>query len=221
MRVGTSIADIVSGLYAAIGVLAALSRRDRDGGGAHIDLSMLDAAVSVLENAVARYQVNGEAPVPMGSRHPAIAPFETFDAADGQVVIAAGNDRLFATLCDVLDVAALAEDPRFSSNPERVAHVDELKGELEGVLRQRTVAEWVASLTDAGVPVARVNTVADLFEDPQLEARGMLKPVAGLGGFRVTGSPLKFAGIPDEPMRPPAPALGQHNGRPVSADDTP
>lgn len=217
VRVGTSIADIVSGLYAAVGVLAALSRRDRGGGGAQIDLSMLDAAVSVLENAVARYQVNGEVPVPLGSRHPAIAPFEAFDAADGQVVVAAGNDRLFAALCEVVGAAHLPNDPRFGSNPERMAHARELKHELEKALRQRTVAEWVASLAEAGVPVARVNTVADLFQDPQLAARGMLTPVAGLDGFAVTGSPLKFAGIPDESVRPPAPTLGQHNDRPLSA----
>ena len=216
VRVGTSIADIVSGLYAAVGVLAALGRRAHGGGGARIDLSMLDAAVSVLENAVARYQVNGEVPVPLGSRHPAIAPFEAFAAADGQVVIAAGNDRLFTTLCDVVGRSELPRDPRFSSNPERVAHVGELKEALEAALGHRRVAEWVAALTDAGVPVAQVNTVADLFDDPQLAARGMLTPVAGLDGFRVTGSPLKFDGVAEERQRPPAPSLGQHNDAPLA-----
>ena len=211
VRVGTSIADIVSGLYAAIGIVAGLNRKQTRGGGARIDLSMLDATVSVLENAVARYQVSGEPPVPLGSRHPSIAPFEAFAAADGEVVIAAGNDRLFATLCHVMARPDLVDDQQFASNVLRMSNVVALKRELEGTLGSRTVAHWVDLLTEVGVPVAQVNTVADLFTDPQLQQRGMLQPVEGLHGFQVTGSPLKFEGVAEETSRPAAPSLGEHN----------
>ena len=117
MRVGTSIADLVSGLYAAIGIAAALFGRAQSGRGAALDLAMLDATVSVLENAIARYQVTGAAPAPLGTRHPSITPFETYATADDEIVVAAGNDRLFETLCTVLGRRALAADPRFAATP--------------------------------------------------------------------------------------------------------
>ncbi len=210
VRVGTSIADIVSGLYAAVGVAAALVRRARTGAGAVLDLAMLDATVSVLENAVARYQVEGTVPAPLGSRHPSISPFETFATADRELVVAAGNDRLFAALCTAVGRPELAQDPRFLDNAARNRNTVQLKRELEAALRRAPAAAWLQRLADAGVPVAPVNTVADLFDDPQLAARAMLPPLAGGAGFRVTGSPLKFAGVPPERLRPPAPALGEH-----------
>ena len=125
VRVGSSVADIVSGLYAVIGVLAGLLRRERDGasgGGARIDIAMLDSVVSILENALARYQATGVEPGPLGSRHPSITPFETLHTGDGQIVIAAGNDRLFQRLCEVLGVSELASDARFATNSDRTHH---------------------------------------------------------------------------------------------------
>ena len=210
VRVGTSIADIVSGLYAAIGIAAALARRARTGEGATLDLGMLDATVSVLENAIARYQVTGAVPGPLGTRHPSITPFETFATADDEIVVAAGNDRLFATLCSVLGRDDLGGDPRFAGNAARTEHVAELKRELESALAQESSAAWLQRLAAAGVPAAPVNTVADLFDDPQLAARDMLLPVAGCDGLLVPGTPLKFAGVAAERARPPAPALGEH-----------
>ena len=210
VRVGTSIADIVSGLYAAIGIVAALARRARTGEGAVLDLGMLDATVSVLENAIARYQVTGAVPGPLGTRHPSITPFATFATADDEIVVAAGNDRLFATLCSVLGRDDLVGDPRFAGNAARTEHVAELKRELESALAQEASAAWLQRLAAAGVPAAPVNTVADLFDDPQLAARDMLLPVTGCDGLLVPGSPLKFAGVAAERTRPPAPALGEH-----------
>lgn len=210
VRVGTSIADIVSGLYAAIGIAAALFGRARSGRGAALDLAMLDATVSVLENAIARYQVTGAAPAPLGTRHPSITPFETYATADDEIVVAAGNDRLFETLCTVLGRRGLAADPRFTGNAARNAHAADLKRELERALARRPSRTWLARLAAAGVPAAPVHTVADLFHDPQLAARGMLLPVSGGGGLKVPGSPLKFAGAAPERTRPPAPALGEH-----------
>ena len=210
VRVGTSIADIVSGLYAAIGIAAALARRARTGEGAVLDLGMLDATVSVLENAISRYQVTGAVPGPLGTRHPSITPFETFATADDEIVVAAGNDRLFATLCRVLGRDDLVGDPRFAGNAARTEHVVELKRELERALARESGAAWLHRLAAAGVPAAPVNTVADLFDDPQLAARDMLLPVSGCDGLLVPGTPLKFAGVAAERARPPAPALGEH-----------
>ena len=217
VRVGTSIADIVSGLYAALGIVAALAQRAHSGRGAMLDLGMFDATVSVLENAVARFQVTGAAPGPLGTRHPSITPFESYATADQEIVIAAGNDRLFAALCAVLGLDGLPADRRFASNAARNEHVAVLKGELESALRLRPGSFWLQRLAAAGVPAAPVNTIADLFADPQIAARGMLVPVAGLERFLVPGSPLKFAGMAMERQRPPAPELGEHTA-PVLAE---
>ena len=213
VRVGSSIADIVSGLYAAVGIVAALAQRAHTGRGANLDLGMLDATVSVLENAVARYQVTGAVPGPLGTRHPSITPFEAYAAADQEIVIAAGNDRLFAALCAVVGRGDLPADRRFATNAARNEHVAELKRELESALQRRPGAYWLQRLAAAGVPAAPVNTIADLFQDPQVAARGMLLPVAGLQRFLVPGSPLKFAGVAAEAQRPPAPKLGEHTAQ--------
>ena len=213
VRVGTSIADIVSGLYAVIGVLAGLLRRERGaagGSGARVDIAMLDSVVSVLENAVARYQATGAEPGPLGSRHPSITPFETFRTADGQIVIAAGNDRLFGRLCEVLEVPDLASDPRFVVNAARTDNRDALKAALEAALARRGTAGWTAALEAAGVPVSPVAGIADVFADPQVAARNMLVEAAAADGFRVTGTPVKMAGVDDPPGKPGAPALGEH-----------
>lgn len=213
VRVGTSIADIVSGLYAVIGVLAGLLRRERSaarGSGARVDIAMLDSVVSVLENAVARYQATGAEPGPLGSRHPSITPFETFRTADGRIVIAAGNDRLFARLCEVLEVPHLASDPRFAANAERTDHRDALKAALEAALARHGTADWTAALEAAGVPVSAVAGISDVFADPQVAARTMLVQAAGTDGFRVTGTPVKMDGVDDPAVKPGAPALGEH-----------
>ena len=210
VRVGTSIADVVSGLYAAIGIAAALFRRAQSGQGAMLDLGMLDATVSVLENAIARYQVTGTAPVPLGTRHPSITPFETYATADDEIVVAAGNERLFQSLCTVVGRRDLVTDPRFAGNAARTEHVVALKQELESALVREPSRTWLQRLAASGVPVAPVNTVADLFHEPQLAARNMLLPVAGSDGLLLPGAPLKFAGLEGEQERPPAPALGEH-----------
>lgn len=222
VRVGTSVADIVSGLYAVIGVLAGLLRRERGGPeqngpeqsgperGARVDIAMLDSVVSILENALARYQATGVEPAPLGSRHPSITPFETFRTADGRIVIAAGNDRLFRRLCDVLGEPELASDPRFAGNAERTEHRDALQAALEAALARRGAAGWLKALEAAGVPASPVAGIADVAADPQVAARNMFVEAAGEGGFRVTGTPIKVAGVDDPPRRPGAPALGEH-----------
>jgi CoA:oxalate CoA-transferase len=211
VRVGSSISDIVTGMYTAMGVLAALVRRGRSGNGARVDVAMLDSTVSILENAIARYQVNGSAPGPLGARHPSITPFAEFATADGSVIIAAGNDKLFRALCKVLEREELAADSRFKTNDLRTENYLVLKEEIEHSLKKKDTASWLSALNTVQVPCARCNTMADVFDDDQVADRGMLVEVEGMGGFRVAGSPLKIDGVDEKLRRERAPALGQHN----------
>ncbi len=213
VRVGSSIADIISGLYTTIGIVTALFRRGRssDDPGARIDVAMLDSAVSVLENAIARYQTTGKVPGPIGARHPSITPFDAFETSDSTIVIAVGNDRIFRALCDAFGRAELADDPRFATNALRTEHHAELKVIINECLAGRTTDDWIAAFEAASVPCARINTIEDLFSYEQISARNMLVPVEGADGFKVAGSPVKFRGEVDVTARPGAPALGEHN----------
>jgi CoA:oxalate CoA-transferase len=206
-RVGTSIGDIAAGLFAAIGISAALHRRSASGRGTKVDVAMLDAQVAILENAIARYLATGEVPGPLGSRHPSIAPFAAFAAADGHLVLAAGNDGLFKKLCAVLGRPGLAADPRFASNEARVRGADALRAELESALAARRVAQWLPLLEDAGVPCGPIQDVAQVLADPQVAARNM---VIRAGGARMAGNPVKLSAFPDPSQRAPAPELDQH-----------
>lgn len=191
-RVGVSIGDLGAGLYAVIGTQAALMRRLRTGQGEHVDVSMLDCQVALLENPVARLGALGSAPGPTGTRHPSMAPFDVFAAQDGWFVIAVGSDALFARLCTLLDLPALASDARFASNALRCEHQAALKAALEARLRDNPRSHWLALLTDNGVPAGEYNSVADIVEHPQVRERGMLAQVCSPGGqpLRVAGNPL-------------------------------
>ncbi len=208
-RVGTSIGDITAGLFGTIGILAALEHRHRSGEGTMVDVAMLDCQIAILENAIARYVATGRVPGPMGARHPSITPFEALRAADGHLVIAAGNDQLFARLAAALGKPALASDPRFATNDARTNNHGALKAELEELLAAQATAQWLAVLDKAGVPCGPINTVADALADPQIVARNMVvsadDPVAGT--LRMAGNPIKLSGFPDPPTRGPAPDL--------------
>jgi len=208
-RVGSSIGDITAGLFTAIGVLAALHERGRGGVGTRVDVAMLDAQVATLENAVARYVATGEVPGPLGSRHPSIAPFEALETKRGHVVVAAGNDALFAKLCDALGRPDLARDPRFASNDDRTRNVDALTPLLEAALASRTAPEWLEILEAAGVPCGPVNDVAALLDDPQVAARNMIVALDDpeAGGMKVAGNPIKLSGVADPATRGAAPEL--------------
>ena len=211
-RVGTSTGDITAGLFTAIGVLSALVERAATGLGREVDVAMLDCQVATLENAIARYQATGEVPGPLGTRHPSIAPFQAFATRDGHVVVAAGNDALFAKLCAALGRPELASDPRFTSNERRTRHVDELARELGATLAARPSAEWLALLGAAGIPCGPLNDVAAVLADPQVRARNMVVEVddPAVGRLALAGNPVKLSGIPDPPTRPPAPGLDEH-----------
>jgi len=210
-RVGTSVADITAGLFAIIGILSALTARERTGQGQVVDVAMLDCQVAILENAIARYSVTGEVPRPQGNRHPSIVPFEPFETHDGQLMVAAGNDTLWRRLCEVLERPELAEDPRFSTNPLRVTNYADLRPLLAEVFRGQTTAAWQTRLDAAGIPISPINTVADVMEHPQVLAREMLvqlnHPVAGK--MTVPGIPVKLSDTPGA-LRTAAPTLGQH-----------
>ena len=209
VRVGASIGDIVAGMYLTQGILAALYQRERSGEGAFIDVAMLDAQLAIQEHAVAITSATGVPPGPTGARHPTITPFATYRAADGFVVIAAGNDAMFARLCGVLGLT-LANDPRFATNAARCDNHALLKRLIEAVTLGETVAHWLAVLDAAGLPTARVQTMAEVLHDPQILARNMVLPVTPHPGgpeFVATGNPIKMSTLPEATALPPAPRL--------------
>ncbi len=208
-RVGSSIGDITAALFTAVGVNAALFERTRTGEGQKVDVAMLDCQVAILENAIARYQATGDVPGPLGARHPSITPFEAFRTRDSQVIIAAGNDTLFATLCQTLARPDLLERDEFASNDARTRNHAALRVELEASLRERTTADWLERLEAADVPCGPINDVAEVLANPQVRARNMLVSVPRATGdeIEIAGNPIKLSGAPDPTTRPAPPAL--------------
>jgi CoA:oxalate CoA-transferase len=210
VRVGASIGDIAAGMYLTQGVLAALYQRERTGRGCKIDISMLDSQVAILEHAVAIASATGVAPGRTGARHPTIAPFSTFRAADGFFVIAAGNDALFARLARALGRPDLAADPRFATNALRCENTHLLKRMIEAATLERPRGFWIAALEAAGVPTGRVQDMLEVLADPQLRARNMvltLEADAAGNAFTAPGNPIKLSTLAEEPRHAPAPAL--------------
>ena len=221
-RVGSSISDILAGLYTATGVCAALRERERTGVGCDLDLAMLDCSVSVLENAVARYAVSGEVPKPLGTRHPSIAPFQAFRAADGQFVIAAGNDQLWRTLCRALGDESLADDPLLATNRDRCTNGGYLESQVNKLLAARPVAEWLAILEQARVPAAAINDMSDVLADPQLAARGMWHPLVDRDGVELLTAGTPFCIDGEKPrLQRSWPRLGEHTAEVREAWQTP
>lgn len=208
-RVGTSIGDIAAGMFTAIGILAALHERERSGLGQMVDVAMLDCQVAILENAIARYEFTGEIPCPIGNRHPSIVPFETFETMTDPIMVAAGNDRLWATLCDLMDLD-IACDPRFATNPQRNENYHYLKPILVDKFMTRTAEEWQEMFDEAGIPSGPINTVDKVVTNEQVVARDMIleveHPVAG--NTRVPGLPIKLSRTPGE-IHKAAPVLGE------------
>ena len=213
IRVGSSIGDLSAALYGVIGITAALARAKETGTGQHIDVSMLDCQIALLENAIARYDVTSAVPGPLGSRHPAITPFQFFEASDGYLVIAAGNDRLWQSLCDTVGAPELIEDDRFATNDLRTKNHAEMEGILGALFSRRTVSEWLALFEAAGIPSGPIQNIEQVAADPHVAYRQMIKrqsmPTVK-ASVAVPASPLKFS---DEDciMNPrPAPDLGEH-----------
>ena len=210
-RVGVALTDILTGLYASNGILAALHARERTGVGQHIDLALLDVQVATLANQALAYLATGQSPGRTGNAHPTIVPYQTFQAADAPINIAVGNDSQFRRLCETLGVDELAADPRFTANSARAAHKSELTQRLQAVFSTRPVAEWTAMLEAKGVPAGPINTLEQVFADPQVQHRGMRidLPHPTLGTAPGVACPLNFSDAPSgHPNAPPL--IGQH-----------
>ncbi|MGH9408290.1 MAG: CaiB/BaiF CoA transferase family protein [Vicinamibacterales bacterium] len=218
-RLGVAIGDIATGMFAVQGILAALLARERTGRGQLVDIAMLDAVTALLTYQASIVFATGSAPGRLGNRHPSIAPYDTFRAADGDFVLAVGNDDQFRRLAALLGDAPLAEDARFTSNAARVEHHAELRAALLRHFAKRRRDELLSALTAAGVPCGAVRTVPDALADPQLAARDMIVPLehATIGSVRVLGTPLKLSDTRPSVRRPP-PALGQHTDAVLSTD---
>ncbi|MDR3563426.1 MAG: CoA transferase [Negativicutes bacterium] len=210
-RVGASVGDITAGLFAAFGTMTALYNREVSGIGQKVDVAMLDCQVAILENAIARYVSSGVVPKPIGNRHPSITPFEAFQAKDGYVIIAVGNDRLWATFCNLIGKPEMITDERFVSNPKRTENQKALKAILDTVFPDKTVDEWLEVLEKAGIPNGPINTIDRVVNDVQVKSRDMIietdHPIAGK--VKMPGIPIKMSETPGS-VESPAPLLGQH-----------
>ena len=211
-RVGTSIGDITAGLFTAIGINAALYDRQKTGKGMFIDVSMLDCQIAILENAIARYLSKNEIPEPMGSRHPSIAPFEAFKTKDSYIIIAAGNDKLFEKLCNILGVSKIFTDEKFNTNSARAKNMDELKIILEEKLYVKSTTEWVNLMEREKIPCGPIYNIKEAVENPQVEARNMIVKAYHkvIGDFKLAGNPIKMSTYEDPNKRGDIPDLDEH-----------
>lgn len=210
-RAGVPIADIITGMYASIAICAALAHRAGSGEGQYLDLALLDSQIALLAYQNTNYFATGVPPRRIGNLHPNIVPYQPFRASDGELILACGNDKQYRRFCEAAGCPELASDPRFETNAKRVEHRAELTRLLSQVFARRTKREWLELLEDAGIPNGPINDVAQVFEEPQVKARGVRieleHPVAGK--LPLVASPMRFSGTPVEYRLAP-PLLGQH-----------
>jgi crotonobetainyl-CoA:carnitine CoA-transferase CaiB-like acyl-CoA transferase len=213
LKVGVGIADIMCGMYASTAILAALHHRDKTGRGQYIDLSLLDTQVAWLANIGLNYLTSGSVPTRVGNEHPNIVPYNVMATSDGHVILAVGNDQQFAKFCGFAGESALAQDPCFITNEQRVLNRRALYDHLEAVMRRKTQSEWVEGLAKLGVPCSPVNNVDQVFSDPQVRSRGMQialpHALSAKGDVDLIGNPIKYSATPVDYRRAP-PYLGQH-----------
>jgi crotonobetainyl-CoA:carnitine CoA-transferase CaiB-like acyl-CoA transferase len=210
-RVGVPIVDIMTGMYATVAVCAALAHRERGGTGQYIDVALLDTQVAFLANQAMNYLATGVAPVRLGNTHPNIVPYQTFRTRDGALILACGNDNLFGKFCAVAGRADLAADPRYATNGGRVEHRAALTAELDALFATRTTRDWVEALEAAGVPNGPINDLRQVFEEPQVIARGLRieLPHPTAGTVPLVASPMRLSATPVE-YRAAPPTLGEH-----------
>ena len=214
-RVGTSIGDITAGLFTAIGINAALYDRQKTGKGTFIDVSMLDCQIAILENAIARYLSKNEIPEPMGSRHPSIAPFEAFKTKDSFLIIAAGNDKLFKSLCEVLEIPNIATDDMYKTNSLRSQNIDKLKLIIEDKLQHKNTDEWIKVMENLKIPCGPIFNIKQAVENPQIKERNMIVKSfhKKIGEFKSAGNPIKMSTYKDEKTRGDIPDLDEHRDK--------
>lgn len=213
LKVGIAVTDIATGMFAATGILTALYHRERTGQGQMVDASMLDGQVSWLTYQAGRYLASGNVPERLGSAHPLIVPYQDFEASDGFINIAAGNDNLWKKMCDVIGLPKeTAEAPKFATNAKRVENREAVVKIVSEKIKTRTMQEWLDLLNEAGIPCGPIYTVDQIFEDPQVLARDMLVELdhPKCGKIQVTGAPVKLSETPAAIKTHP-PMLGEHN----------
>jgi len=210
-KAGVAIADLMTGMYSTVAVLAALAHRDRTGAGQYIDMALLDVQVAMLANMNANFLVSGTPPARWGNAHPNIVPYQTFKTSDSWIIVGVGNDAQFRKFVEVGACPELALDPRFATNPQRVNHRDTLVPILAAIVERRSKADWIAALESAGVPCGPINDLGEVFEDPQVVAREMQVKVAHplAGEVKLVRSPIKMSVTPPEVTGHP-PLLGEH-----------
>ncbi len=211
-KVGVAVADLFTGMYATVAILAALRHRDATGQGQVIDMALLDTQVAMLANLGSNYLCSGQAPGRMGNAHQNIVPYQVFEASDGHLILAVGNDRQFAKFCDIAGQPGWAADPRFATNAERVRHRAVLVPLLEAVIRERPRNNWLGALEAAKVPCGSINSIGEALADPQVQARGTVVPMAHplTPDLRLIASPMKLSATPVAYRHAP-PLLGQHS----------
>ena len=211
VKVGVALTDILTGLYATVGVLAALNQREQSGIGQHIDVALLDVQVACLANQAMNYLATGVSPKRLGNAHPNIVPYQDFPSADGNFILAVGNDGQFRKFCEVAGIAGLADDPRYATNKARVANRAELIPQLRQATVFKTTAQWVELLEQAGVPCGPINDLQQVFADPQVLARGLRLDLPNSLGSDTpqVASPLRLSATPVA-YRSAPPLLGEH-----------
>jgi crotonobetainyl-CoA:carnitine CoA-transferase CaiB-like acyl-CoA transferase len=210
-RAGVPIADIITGMYASIAICAALSSRAQTGQGQHLDLALLDSQIALLAYQNTNFFSTGKPPGRIGNLHPNIVPYQPFKSSDGEVIVACGNDNLFRKFCDAAGHPGLAQDARFATNGKRVENRAELTRLIQEIFGRKTTAEWLALLESAGVPNGPINNIAQVFDEPQVKARGVRIELdhSAAGTLPLVASPMRFSGTPLEYRLPP-PTLGEH-----------
>ena len=210
-RAGVPIADIITGMYASIAICAALAQRAQSGTGQHLDLALLDSQIALLAYQNTNYFATGTPPKRLGNLHPNIVPYQPFRSRDGEVIVACGNDNLFRKFCDAAECPELARDPRFATNGKRVENRAEITRLIQQIFGEKTTAQWLRRLEAAGVPNGPINDIAQVFEEPQVKARGVKIALdhSAAGKLPLVASPMRFSGTPLEYRLPP-PLLGEH-----------
>ncbi|PXW80174.1 crotonobetainyl-CoA:carnitine CoA-transferase CaiB-like acyl-CoA transferase [Ruegeria sp. P4] len=218
LRAAQPVTDLVAGLYTAFGVVSALHGRNRDGRGQAVETSMVNGVLSMMAYLASEHFVTGENPQRTGNDHPLVAPYGLYNTADGQIAIAPSNDQVLQRLLTEIGLAELLEDPRFDSNAKRFERRDELHAILDAALASDTQENWIIRLNRAGVPTGKIQTLKDVFEDPQIKAQEMSidVPHGDRGDVRMLGFPVKLSRTPCE-VRLPAPELGEHTEEVLSA----
>ncbi len=211
-KVGVALSDIMTGLYATVGILAALAEREQSGLGQYIDLALLDVTAATLANQASNYLVGGQVPARMGNAHPNIVPYQSFLTASGYMILAIGNDEQFKRFSALVDQGALSEDPRYASNPLRVKNRDSLAASIQQLLLNKTRDQWLPLFAEAGIPTGPINTIDEVFADPQIKARQMRVKLSHplTDELEVVANPLKLSRSPVDYSRPP-PLLGEHD----------